>query len=88
MKKGRKTTIVAVISGILGVSVFIMWYLGKIETTELTIALAAIAYLGNMVTSYFAKDATASHTTDLLASGGGELPPDDEDPPPPPPPGG
>jgi hypothetical protein len=72
--KGKKTTIVAITSAILGISVFIMWYLGQIEVKEIAVALAGIAYLGQMVGNYFSKDQTATHTTDRQATGG-EIPP-------------
>ena len=77
--KGKKTTIVAIASAILGISVFIMWYLGKIEVKEIAVALAGIAYLGQMVGNYFAKDQTASHTTDFTADTGGHPDPDKEE---------
>lgn len=72
--KGRKTDIVAYGQIVIGCAIFIMWMLGKITAAEIGIALAALAYLGNMITSKLAKDADASHTTDKQASGG-EIPP-------------
>ena len=63
-KKGIKTTVVAIVSGLLGLSVFIMWYVGKIETLELAVGLSGVAFFTNMVIGYFAKDADQSHTTD------------------------
>ncbi len=72
--KGRKTDLVAYGQIVIGCAVFIMWIIGKITPAEIGIVLAAVAYFGNMVTSKLAKDADASHSTDLMA-GGGELPP-------------
>ncbi len=62
--KGRKTTIGAIVAGLLGLVVFAMWYLQKIETSELAVGLAAVGIFSNMVVGYFAKDQTATHTTD------------------------
>lgn len=63
--KGRKTDIVAYSQIVIGLAVFIMWILGKITPIEIGIVLAAVGYFGNMVTSKLAKDADASHTTDI-----------------------
>ena len=75
--KGKKTTTVAIISGILGLSVFGMWYFEKIETGELMVALIAVSYLATMLTGYLAKDSTSSHTFNLKSKeGGGAISPD------------
>ena len=68
--KGKKTTMAAIIAAILGLSVFIMWYFSKIDTLELAVGLSAVGIFANMITGYFAKDSTASHTFDKLADGG------------------
>lgn len=78
-KKGRKTTMISYAMIVLGISVFIMWWLDKIETSELMIALIAINYLSGMVIGKLAKDASASHTFDTKSD-------DTVNPIPPPPP--
>lgn len=77
--KGRKTTIGAIVTLILGALVFLMWFLKKIETVELAVGLSAVGVFANMIIGYFAKDQTASHTIDLKLDTGGHPDPDKEE---------
>lgn len=77
--KGRKTTIGAIVTLILGALVFLMWFLKKIETVELAVGLSAVGVFANMIIGYFAKDQTASHTIDLKLGIGDDIPPPEEE---------
>ncbi len=73
--KGRKTTIVAIIGIALIVGIFTVWFLKRIETGDLAMALAAVSSAVTIIIGLFAKDADQSHTKDV----GGELPDDDDE---------
>ncbi len=79
-KKGFKTTIVAIIVALLGITTFIMWYLAKVDNNGLTIGLAGLATLGTILIGFFSKDADKSHTMDKSAGNiGGHPNPDKEE---------
>lgn len=61
-KKGLKTTIVAILVALLGITTFIMWYLGKVDNEGLTIGLAGISVLGTAIIGFLSKDADQSHS--------------------------
>ena len=63
-KKGTKTSIVAIIIGILGITIFVLWFLKELDNAQLGIGLASLATFGTTVGLYLAKDASASHTKD------------------------
>lgn len=69
-KKGFKTTVIAVICLILGIITFGLWFWGKLDNEQLTLGLASIATFGTTIGLFLAKDATASHTFDGMATGG------------------
>lgn len=73
--KGKKTTIVAIIGIILVLGIFVAWFMKRIETSELSMALTAVSSALVIVIGLFAKDADQSHTKDT----GGELPDDDDE---------
>ena len=77
--KGKKTNLVAYGQAIIGIAVFVMWILGKITPEAIMAVLIGVNYLGNMLTSKFAKDATASHTFDKFGGPGGHPDPDKEE---------
>ena len=61
-RKGIKTTIVAVLVGLLGIATFIMWFIGKVDNAGLAIGLSGIATFGTTIGLWLAKDADKSHT--------------------------
>jgi len=63
-KKGKKTTIVAIIGVVLVLGIFTAWFLNRIETSELTMGLTAVSSAIAIIVGLFSKDATASHTKD------------------------
>ncbi len=81
--KGRKTTIIAIVAGIMIIALIVAMYMKIISADELWKGIPIIGTAAALFIGFFSKDQTASHTKDFLAGGGGELPPDDEDPPPP-----
>lgn len=70
MKKGIKTTIVAFIALLLGVTVFVLWFLKKLDNTQLALGLSSVATFGTTVGLFFAKDADKSHTQNKSLTGG------------------
>ena len=60
--KGFKTTVVAIIGGVLGISTFIFWYIGKVDNQGLTIGLASVASFTSTLGLLLAKDSDKSHT--------------------------
>lgn len=73
--KGRKTTIVAIIGIVLVIGIFVAWFMKRIETSDLAIALAAASSAITIVIGLLSKDADQSHTQDV----GGELSDDDDE---------
>lgn len=66
-KKGKKTTTVAIVGIVLVLGIFTAWFLKRIETSDLAIALAAVSSAITIIIGLFAKDV------------GGELPDDDDE---------
>lgn len=62
--KGLKTTIVAVICLLIGIAVFVLWFMKKLDNSQLTLGLASIGTFGSTIGLYFAKDANQSHSMD------------------------
>lgn len=60
--KGIKTTIVAIIGGVLGLAIFTFWLLGKIDNTGLGIGLSSVATFTSMIGLSLTKDYDQSHT--------------------------
>ena len=82
-KKGFKTTIVAIIIGVLSVAVIILWMMDHLDNIKLAIGLSSISGLGATIIGLLSKDASASHTHDLPSTQG-TVNPDPPTPPPPP----
>ena len=61
-KKGIQTTIIGVIVGILGIAIFVLWFLKKLDNSQLAIGLSSLATFGTTIGLYLAKDANKSHT--------------------------
>jgi|5_EtaG_2_1085323.scaffolds.fasta_scaffold148660_2 hypothetical protein len=73
-----KTTLVGLLCGLIGLSIFILYFYGKIEVQELSVALAAVGIFGTMVLGIIGKDHNVSGKSGI----GSDLPPEeyDEDP--------
>lgn len=76
--KGRKTTIIAIVAGIMIIALIIAMYIKIITADELWKGIPIIGTAAALFIGFFSKDQTASHTTDFMA-GGGEIPPDDDE---------
>lgn len=79
-KKGLKTTIVASIMGLLGVTLFVLWFMDTIDNGKFTMGLAGIGTFGGTILGILTKDASASHSHDVQST----VNPDPPTPPPPP----
>jgi len=60
--KGLKTTLVAIMAIALGLTVFTLFFLDKLDKDELTIAIAGLGTFTAIVGNLLAKDADKSHT--------------------------
>mgnify|MGYP003675264856 FL=1 len=60
--KGLKTTIVAVICLLLGLTIFVLWFIKKLDDSQLALGLASIGTFGSTLGLFFAKDANQSHS--------------------------
>ena len=60
--KGIRTTIVASICLVLGITVFVLWFLKKLDNAQLALGLASIGTFGTTVGLFFAKDSNKSHS--------------------------
>lgn len=85
-KKGLKTTIVAVLIGILSVATFVLWFTKKLDNSQLTLGLASIATFGTTIGLWLAKDSDKSHSKIMtvgygteIDNGGGHPDPDKEE---------
>ncbi len=58
--KNWKTTAVGVSQLVLGVAAFIIWSIGKINTTELIGSIGFITFIGTIVGNMFAADGKIS----------------------------
>ncbi len=65
---------------LLGIAVFVLWFMDILSNEKFTMGLAGIGLLGGTVIGYFGKDASSSHTHDIH----GTVNPDPPTPPPPP----
>lgn len=61
-QKGVKTTMVAIIGLLLGVTTFLLWFLGKVDNEGLAMGLAGVATFTATLGLLFAKDADKSHS--------------------------
>lgn len=62
MKKGFKTTAVAILGMILGLTTFGFWLMGKIDNIGLGVGLAAIASFTSTIGLLLTKDYDQTHT--------------------------
>lgn len=74
--KGIQTTIVAIIVALIGITIFVLWFLGELDNSQLTLGLASVATFGTTIGLWLAKDSNKSHTTDNKPNSipGGGLP--------------
>ena len=80
IKKSWKTSLTAVATLLLGVSVFVMWWFGNIEVEGLAIGLVAVLYFSNLVSGLLTKDADQTHSkTKFTEDTGGDLPIKDDE---------
>ena len=77
--KGRKTTIIAIVAGIMIIALIIAMYLKIITADELWKGIPIIGTAAALFIGFFSKDQTASHTTDFTADTGGHPDPDKEE---------
>jgi hypothetical protein len=68
IEKSWKTSLTAVATFLLGVSVFVMWWFGKIEVEGLAIGLVAVLYFSNLVGGLISKDADQTHSIPTINS--------------------
>ena len=68
-KKGAKTTVVAISQLVLGLSLLVMWYLGKVDNAGVAVGITAITWIGSIIGNYFAKDSDQTHSISMGASG-------------------
>ena len=61
-KKGRKTTIIAIIGILIGIAIFIFFFLGKIDRDDLTIAIAGLGTFIATIVGLISKDQDQTHT--------------------------
>ena len=60
--KSWKTTTIAVVKAILGLSLLIAWYLGKVNNEGTVAGLVLINYIGSMISDALSKDADKTHS--------------------------
>jgi hypothetical protein len=60
--KSWKTTTIAVVKAVLGLSLLIMWYYGKVNNEGTVMGLVLINYIGSMISDALSKDADKTHS--------------------------
>jgi hypothetical protein len=74
--KSWKTTTIAVVKAVLGLSLLIMWYLGKINNEGTVVGLVLINFIGSMISDALSKDADKTHSKQAIV---GDHPPTDKE---------
>lgn len=75
--KGIRTTIVAMVGLVVLLAVVGMFLFNRINTEQLTVALASVGSILGVIIGFFAKDQNKSHSFNPQ----GITPPDDDPPP-------
>lgn len=60
--KSWKTTTIAIVKAVLGLSLLIMWYYGKVNNEGTVMGLVLINYIGSMISDALSKDADKTHS--------------------------